>query len=243
MLKHMRELRETVGSGNIVLSLSLGKDSVASLILCSLVFDNIFCVTGEQLPRRARDRKYAEYLRQRFPKIRDMRFYPHPIFLDKLNENAFASPEMLVDPFCERGGEPEDLYGYHYEGMKADICHQNGLDPDTIYQAVGVKMSDSVRRRISLTRIGYINYKDKLIYPIRDFSVKQVYELLKFKGIRLHPDYKYYGSSFDGMGAKYWVKAYRSDPETWSYIEAYFPMAKTYVYKDLFKREMNSGKN
>ena len=78
-----------------------------------------------------------------------------------------------------------------------------------------------------------------MVYPIRDFSVLKVFDLFKYKGIRLHPDYKYYGSSFDGMAAKYWVKAYTSDPDTWNLIESYYPMAKTYVYKDIFKRELN----
>lgn len=243
MFKHMKELRREVGSDDVILSLSLGKDSVACLILLNMVFKNIYCMVGEQLPGRPSDRRYAAYLQDKFPSIRKINFYPHPLFLDKLNEGAFKSHTQLKDPFFEGHGEGDEyVYKYDYSGMRNNLALECGLNPLTTYQAVGVKMADSMQRRISLTRIGYVKREDLTIYPVRDYTPRTIYELIKYKGLRLHEDYKHYGSSFDGMAAKYWVKAYRSDPETWEWIEKYYPMAKTYVYKDIFKRQMNEAK-
>lgn len=240
---HMKEIRREVGSDSVIVSLSLGKDSVACLILCSMVFDKIYCMVGEQIPGRRVDREYAAYLRKCFPKIQRINFYPHPRFLEKWNDGIFRRHTQYADPFLERGGdEPEsDTYQYDYRAMKNHLAIECGLDPTNTYQAVGVKMSDSMNRRISLTRIGYIKHSEHTIYPVRDYTGRSVFELLKYKGIRLHPDYQHYGSSFDGMSAKYWVKASRSDPETWRRITHYFPMAKAYVYRDIFKREMNQN--
>ena len=113
MFNHLREIRRAVDSENIVLSLSLGKDSVASLILLSMVFKNVYCIVGEQLPNRKRDREYAKYLQKRFPCIKKINFYPHPRFIDRINNEGFFKPDQLHDPFYLSGGEPEkDLYGY-----------------------------------------------------------------------------------------------------------------------------------
>ena len=240
MFEHMKEIRKAVGSDTIVVSLSLGKDSIATLALCSMVFKNIYCFVAEMLPKRMRDRQYAEYIREFFPNIRKINFYPHPVFVKELSNDQFKLHTHYKDPFYENGEEePEGFdYDYSYETLKNHLLLESGIDPTNIYQAVGVKMSDSLNRRISLNRIGYVNYKEKIVYPVRDFTTNGIYNFLKYKGIKLNPDYEFYGSSFDGISAKYWVNAYRKDPETWEMITAYNPMAKAYVYKDLFKRQM-----
>ena len=236
----MREIREELNSDDIVVSLSLGKDSIATLYLCSLVFKNIYCMFGEQLPGRRVDVEYANYLRNFFPKIKCIRFFPHPVFQRYWNEQIFRKHTQLDDPFFLNGGERDILaYEADYESLGNYMLWENGITPGQIYQAVGVKMSDSLNRRIALKKTGYINHKRKLIYPVKDFSTQDVYQLLKYKNIKLHPDYKHYGSTFEGMASKYWVNAYRKDPETWNLIKMYFPMAETYVMKDFFKRRTN----
>lgn len=235
----MQEIREIVGP-TIGLSLSLGKDSIASLILCNEVFDNIYCLFGEQLPTRSCDVKYANYLRKFFPKVKCINFYPHRVFVDYISNGIYRKHSDLKDPFFLNGGETdEDVYSLSYEDMANNMFLEYGIDPSDKYQAVGVKMSDSLNRRMALSRTGYINFKNRTFFPIRDFSTENVYEIIRLKGIKLHPDYLIYGSTFEGMAAKYWVNAYRKDPETWSLIKAYFPMAEAYVFRDLFKRRQN----
>ena len=117
------------------------------------------------------------------------------------------------------------------------------LGKPELWTAVGLKKGDSARRRMKLTKVGYLEPKAKMAYPICEYSTRDVYELLKQTGIRLSADYPIYGSSFDAMSLKYWVRAKLNDPETWKYIRLWYPMAPAMIAKDRFRREKYGKEN
>jgi len=194
-----------------------------------------------QCPGRESETKYIGYVEKKFNV--KIHVYPHPEIVNAIMYESYFRHTEVFDPFFE---DPEHdkndfLHVTEFPGNYKDLLgsyFKNSLGKPNLWTAIGIKAGDSVRRQKRLLEVGYADHKKKWLYPIAKYSSNDVYSLLEKIGVKLHEDYLHYGSSFDGISMKYWVRAYKNDPKTWEQIKFWYPMAETMIARDRFRREM-----
>lgn len=145
--------------------------------------------------------------------------YPHPSLWRWLNGYVFQPPERLA--IIEAARMPTPTYEQMWDLIRRDL----GV-PHTTFVADGVRASDSIVRRASLTRHGIIKPHLRKVSPIADWLKGEVLERIAAAGIALPIDYEWFGRSFDGIDHRFLKPIHDNAPDDFQRILDWFPLAE-----------------
>lgn len=205
-------VRKTYGNKMLV-GFSRGKDSIAlALRLIELGFDVELFHCGFFVPL-----EFIENSLQYFESKFNLKIHRlvHAKYYIMLEGFEFQPPE--------RAAEVERLGFIPYKSSDGvnHLRKKTGIIPC----AYGYRKSDTMCRRLMLTRSGSWNEKDKIIYPIAEMTINDVYTIIKKHNIKLPFGYEMFGRSFDGIWIKYLKPIKKYFPEDYKRILDFFPLA------------------
>lgn len=169
MLTPILEFRKITDS--VIVSVSLGKDSLVSLDLCKTYIKNVYAVFGYLL-------KDLDYQQDMIKKIKK-----------RYNIQVLQIP----------AGVRNDLFhaGYlNYQRLHniPDITDEDFFNTAREYFGVewiarGFKAADSVMRMMSIKKYGYIRKDTKIFMPVANFNKKALDQYIKEKAIEFPEEY------------------------------------------------------
>lgn len=160
---------------------------------------------------------------------------PHPILYDYVNHQDWQTLDRTKD-LLEYDLDKETFESLREWYLSEDL----GIDADSIPDVAGIKMADSLNRRLMIRKIGYHDKPKNKLYLAKDFTNNEVYDYLKLRGIPLTPDYKLFGRSWDGLNYHYSFGVRKSYPKDWAKIKEYFPLIELEILRyEQFKRIKN----
>lgn len=216
VVKAIREQTDTV-----LLSYSNGKDSLAAWLRLRkagfrVVPFYMYLIPDLQFVERSL-RYYEQFFSTPIYRV------PHPSLYRWLGASIFQSPLTAAVLEQEAGELPEYKYEDVYRWVKEDLSL-----PQSTWVALGTKMTDSL---FALTRVkeGVIRDDLRLFFPIWDLDKARLITEIKRAGLKLPPDYRLFGRSFDGIYHKFLAPIKEHYPDDYARILALFPMAEAEI--------------
>ncbi len=209
-----------LSDGKILLSFSLGKDSVA----CWLKLRDRFEIIPYFLyliPDLDFIEESVQYFEDYFG-CHIMRL-PHPSLYRMLNNFVFQSPDRVA---MIRSAK---LPNFDYDMLAGWIGAQHGIDEPWV--ANGVRAADSPNRRSSIMKHGPITWRRRYFYPVWDMRIDELVGLIRDSGIKLPVDYQLFGRSFDGIDHRFLHIIKKEFPKDYATILEWFPLAEMEVYR------------
>ena len=205
----------------VLLSFSMGKDSIAAYISMrehwaaeDIVPFYLYLVPGLEFV----ERELEWYETHMFDGVHIERV-PNPNLYGMLNDLVYQPPERIQII------EELRLPTLSYEELRAEMCADYDLPPDTFYGA-GVRASDSPTRWSAIKNYGPITVSKKKFYPIWDWRIRTVIERIKEEGLRLPEDYAVFGRSFDGIDLRFLLPIKKRWPDDYARILEWFPLVE-----------------
>jgi 3'-phosphoadenosine 5'-phosphosulfate sulfotransferase (PAPS reductase)/FAD synthetase len=211
---------------HVTLGFSTGKDSVCTALILKELGVKFTPFFFYHIP----DLEFVERNVAMYEKIFDTQIIrmPHPMLYDYLRHQDFQAPKATY--YLDEMDFPkltfEKLIDAHLESIG---------DPGGHYDAVGMRASESLNRRLVFKKQGFINHEHKKVYPICDWNAKDVLAYLKSKGVPLTEDYRIWNRSFDGLKYQFLFGVKQNYPKDWQTIKEYFPL----IDLELFRYEKN----
>jgi len=223
MIKSHKELAEHIAGKHVLHMLSLGKDSIATLVwLTEVASVQVTSVFFEFLAAHPDDARYFEYLRKKFPTVNFIkRSNGHE--LTNVAEGLYQSPIEVMT----------DLNKWEYIGFEMDK-QADEIQADFI--CVGHSKYESVSRAINFYRRGLMN--GKRIYPLGLLTKAQIIDVIRKSRVRLHPCYKFSPHSFDYPSYYKMRGAFIADPRYRESMMRVFPLLVLDEYR--FERMMHA---
>ena len=203
-----------------LLAFSTGKDSIASWLQMRKYFKRIIPYYKYHVPGL----KFVERSLAYYEDFFGCHIYrlPSPAFFRWMNYGVHETPDRLS---AAREYMFIDLDTYTDDTV-ADILRYNlGLSED-VYSGVGVRMADTPLRRVTIRTSGAVNHGRKSFYPVYDWVKKDLVAAFEEADIRLPPDYKVFGCTFDGLTYKYLRPMREYFPEDYQHLLEWFPLAE-----------------
>lgn len=191
----------------VIVGVSGGKDSVATLDLCVAAGLTVHCYAMYNVPDLSFQTAYRDYLSERY----GVSFWviPHPMRAYRLNlgEYCAPNPDLPVHEF-------RDVWEAARKHFK---CR---------WIATGEKKNDSLERRAQLSSWGAVQPARSRGFPLAEWSDKMVFAHLEKRGIKLAPDYEMFGSSLASpLDPKFLGPIKEKYPEDYERIVRDFPLA------------------
>ena len=213
-----------------LLAFSLGKDSVASWLQCRRYFKKVIPFYKYNIPNlefvEDNLKYYEDFFGQHIYRM------PHPNLYAMLNHGVFQSPVSM-----HRLNEEPDMFPpqseYNSETVPEIIRYLLGL-PDTVYTAVGLRVSDSPMRRMNVKAHGAIIHNKQSFYPVYDWLKARLLKEFDDVGVKLASDYQLWNNSFDGISNKYISVIKEVYPRDYEKIKKFFPL----IDLDIIRRNM-----
>lgn len=188
----------------VIVGVSCGKDSVAVLDLCHAAGMKVYGYFLYEVPGLSWQQEYLQYLSERYDC--PIKQYPHPNRVAELREGYYCQAQPSLPPLTFR------------ECWEAARAHY-GLE----WIAGGEKKLDSLERRAQLVSWGAVQPARHRIFPLADWTHKEVFQYLQRRGVRINPEYALNdGKAFNGI----------TRPESLSLIKRHFPADYQKVLKD-----------
>ena len=141
--------------------------------------------------------------------------FPHPWFWFALR-NAVHQPFGLAKAL-----EGADMPAYQREDVTAAICDDFGMPADTPI-IDGVRAADSIVRRAAITKHGP-HRRTGYLSLIWDWRISHVRSTIADAGVKLPPDYEWFGRSFDGLDIRFTGPLKANAPDDYQRILHFFP--------------------
>lgn len=210
-----------------ILAFSTGKDSIAAWLQMRKYFKRIVPYYCYCVPRLEFVEKSLAYYEDFF----GTHIYrlPHRSLYRWLRGMVFQSPPHVTKV------EALDLPGEEYDdAMIGELVRELGRLPDGAYVGTGVRMADSPMRRVGLMTHGCINHNQKRFYPVYDWKKADLLAAFDESGVKLPPDYKLFGRTFDGIDYRFLKPIKEHYPKDYEKILEWFPLAEL----EIMRREM-----
>lgn len=218
-------------SPKVILSFSMGKDSIASYIKMLEYWDisDIEFVFLYMVPGLSFQQEQIRYYERMFgKKIKQM---PNPSLPAQINAFMYQCPSN-IDTIVE-----SDLYQHTYDEVFAAAKADFKL-PESTFVGVGVRSADSMMRMASIKRYGAINHTRKQFFPVFDWKISDIVREVSTSNIKLPIDYRIWGKTFDGFDYRFLSKLKQFFPDDYNKVQSFFP------FIDLeFKRYERYGRN
>lgn len=204
-------------SDTVILSFSLGKDSIGAWLHLRRYFQHIipfylYLVPGLGFVERALA-YYEKYFKTQIIQM------PHPSLYRLLRNLVFQAPENCSIV------EEADLDSFSYDDCAKQVIKSCGLSSGTM-TAHGTRAADSLMRRTSLKKWGAVNQNRKTFWPIFDWNKARLIDELRRANVKLPVDYEMFGRSFDGIDYRFLKPISERYPEDYQKILEFFPLAE-----------------
>lgn len=209
-------------SPEAMLSFSRGKDCIACYLAMQPHFERIVPYYYDFVPDLEFVSDSLAYFEQKMG-CHIVR-YPASATFRMLKNNMYQPPEhvTLIERF--------DLPDITQNDLQLALVEDENLAPNS-YNAIGMRSKDSVQRAFSIQQNGTINHSRKTFYPVHDMSKDDVINIIKKHGWKLPIDYKYFGSSFDGLYISYLYPIKLFFPRDYQRILEFYPLAEVEVFR------------
>jgi phosphoadenosine phosphosulfate reductase len=99
------------------------------------------------------------------------------------------------------------------------------------WNAVGIKQNDSVMRRMTIVKHGWIYPNTKKIYPLYDWSDRDVWAYMHYKGMPINKCYEWFGRSQDVVNIPHIYPLKEKSPEDYFIFCKNFPLIEPLIWK------------
>lgn len=210
-------------SPRVLLSFSRGKDALACWLAMRPHFEEIipyyFHVIPEPLSFETESLDYYE----KFFGVKITRLY-NPAQYRMFNDLVFQPPERCAIIEAARFPLPDkdEFIGWLRDDLK--------LPADT-FNAIGLRLSDSLARRAMFAKGGPVNEKRKVFYPAWDMNKAELIDIISRNGCKLPADYRIMGSTFDSMTYRYLKPISVHFPDDYAKILKWYPLADLSIFR------------
>lgn len=208
----------------VTLGFSTGKDSLACAIVCRNLEVEYIPFYFFHVPNldfvNENIRMYEKALNIKIIQL------PHPLLYDSLRHQNFQPPKTIDWMPQFSNITFEDLMDIYL----ADIS-----DSNIYYDVVGARANESFNRRMVFKKFGSIHEHSKKVYPIYNWSAKDVYNFIAQNNIPFSNDYNTWNRSFDGIRYTFLHGLKKDYPKDYQKIQEYYPL----IDIELFRYETN----
>ncbi len=205
-----------------LLSFSGGKDAWCSWLAVRDHFQTVQPFAYYLVPGLETVDAYLDYCERRMG-CRVVRL-PSPRLLGMLRDGVFQTPRHM--DVIDAAHLPE----LTWDDMGRMTESAAGLPANT-WTAVGVRGADSIGRASAFKRQGVVNPKRRVFYPIHDWRKADVVGALKREGIKLSPEYRLFGRTFDGLYLLYAWGLKQHCPADYARCLEWFPLMECEVFR------------
>lgn len=216
----------------VLLAFSAGKDSIAAWLHMKPHFRRIVPVYYYLVPGLQFVERSLRYYEEQFqtPILR----LPHPSMYRMLNNWVFQSPENWRADVLSAAGLPD----LTYDNLRAAVAEMNlGWDAKETWIGCGSRACDSPMRRLAFNKYGPTRKKTMHFYPCWDWNKARVIETIKASGVKLPPEYRVFGRSFDGLDFRFLHGIRKHWPDDYARILEWFPLAELELKRYEFKQQ------
>jgi hypothetical protein len=208
--------------GRVLLSFSCGKDALAAYLQLRRHFHTIDFVYLYLIPGLSFvEEALAYYERELGTRIYRL---PHPSLYRWLNEGLYQTPERYEVV------RELDLPDFDYDDCFR-VCKEDRGIPLETFSATGVRAADSLDRRASIKKHGPINWARRTFFPVYDWSKGRLLDEIKASGLKLSPEYRLFGRSFDGLDYRFLKPIRDRHPADYERIRELFPLVEVELYR------------
>ncbi len=220
------ELIERVKSASpsgetILLSFSMGKDSLAMWLYLREHFDVVpyFLYWVPHLSFvDAALAYYEDYFGQEIIRL------PHPLFYQMLRTYAYQEPYALALLAAM------DLTDFDFAWIDDAIAAWYALDNP--FCAIGMRAADNIDRRNLILQQGSVGVKKRrYYYPIWDWTVDQVSQIIIDNHMKIPVDYKYWGRTLAAFDYQYLRPLRAAFPTDYERIRQWFPLIEAEFFR------------
>jgi phosphoadenosine phosphosulfate reductase len=210
-LTQLRDLRTRVDT--LIVSFSCGKDSLATLDVCARLFPTVHAVFGYVVQGLSFQETVLHYCETRY----GLSIYrlPHWELSEYLASATFRMHSDVSDTAVII--TPNEFIEAARSHFQAD------------WVASGERINDSVWRRGMIKAVDAMDPKRRRVYPIADWTTKEVLRYLEQHSIPLPPEYPHLGHSFGGLYPKDLLTIKQQFPDDYDLILDVFPLAEAAV--------------
>ena len=211
------ELRKQLKDTTVLLSFSRGKDSLAAWLALreagvNVIPYHLYLVPGLRFVDESLD-YFADFFG-----VGAILNLPHPSLSRWLSNLVFQPPERCR--IIEAASIPVPDY------VELNSIVRNYLDlPDDTWVCDGVRAADSPNRRMGLATHGPVNHRARTMKVIWDWRIATVRDAIERSGVKLPPDYDWFGRSFDGLDLRFLRELKTHAPDDYQRILEWFPLA------------------
>jgi hypothetical protein len=208
--------------GRVLLSFSCGKDAVGAYLQVRRHFREIELLYLELVPGLSFVEEAIAYYEKTFGQR--IARHPHPSLYRWINCGLYQTPERFaaIDALQLPNFDYDECFGWHRDDLGW---------PDTTFTGTGVRAADSLNRRTSIKTHGPINHARRSFFPVFDWSKGRLLDEIRAAGLKLSPEYKMFGRSFDGIDYRFIkpIKVHR--PKDYALLLEWFPLLDAELYR------------
>lgn len=210
-------------SSSAMLFLSLGKDSLVLLDLMYPKFDRLVCVFMFFVPDLEHINRWINWVKSKYPKI-ELIEIPHWNLTYILRSGMYCVPNPKVKLL-----------------KLADVIKAMRSKYGVDYIFLGMKKADSMNRRLMLKRYEPLYENKGLVYPLADWTQKDVLSYMKQHGLPKPVRYGNKASNGIGFNEDCFLWMRKNFPNDLEKIYSIFPMSRRILYEYDIKNKLNSA--
>lgn len=200
-------------SDSSILFLSMGKDSLVLLDFIYSKFDRIVCIFMYFVPDLEHINRWAKWVKSKYPKIELVQI-PHWNLTYILRSGMYCVPNPRVKLL-----------------KLNDVVKSMRLKYGIYYTFVGMKKADGMNRRLMLKRYEPAYENKGLVYPLADWTQKDILSYLRQKGLPTPVRYGNKASNGIGFNLDCFLWLRERFPQDLEKIYRAFPMSRRILFK------------
>jgi hypothetical protein len=135
-----------------------------------------------------------------------------------------ADVDLSVKDSIDKLGDLKGAAQLHVESGYRDVG-------EGVFAVSGVRAADSPDRRVAIKRHGPVNHARRSFFPVYDWNKARLLDEIRASGLRLSPEYRLFGRSFDGIDYRF-VRPIRDHyPADYDRIRAFFPLIDVELHR------------
>lgn len=211
------------GGPTTMITFSRGKDSIGTWLQIRRHFDRIIAYHLESVPGLEFVEESLQYY-ERFFDTHIIRI-PHSGFYDWLNGFTYQPPHRATQLAAMQ------LPKFNFLDIHNWVARDQGLDPNRVWTACGLKAADTLYRRVMIDAHGPISRNQRKFYPIYDWNADRLFTEIEKAGCKLPVDYLMYGRSLDGLQYAFIKPIKDRFPRDYAKIVEWFPLVEAEIWR------------